>query len=45
MHMSLTDVYCEPWEEIEKAFAIWALDNERDKLEVARNEARQSNVK
>jgi hypothetical protein len=37
MHVSYEDAAMKtPWSEIERAFYIWSLDSERDKLEIER---------
>lgn len=38
LHLSYRDAIKEPWSVIERAFFVWSLDGERDKLEVRRQE-------
>ena len=41
MHLSYEQLMSEPFEEIQRAFVIWAHDAERDKLEVARSKVHE----
>lgn len=40
LHLSYREAAIEtPWAEIERAFYLWSLDNDRDKLETERQKA------